>query len=138
MQIVVDSDFPSRSGQKFAAAFATIGLMDALWVGYISKKMGIYKPTLEAEAPISKQKAIGGMVLYFILAAFFFSFVKTTSYETAVSFGALLGFLVFGTFNLTTLLINGRWSTTTAAIDTTYGTVCYLVVGLVVHAIDEA
>ena len=55
----------------------------------------------------------------------------------AASVGALLGFVIYGTFNATQLCIRTDWSLGTAAWDTLYGTVLFSALSYATRGVQE-
>ena len=111
----------------------SIILSDALWLGLLSKHLGVYADAVDKDWLHSTARNITGLILYSLVSASIASLVRTQTIKNAAIVGALLGFLVFSAFNITTLAIKRNWTPVMALIDTTYGIISWSIMLTLQH-----
>lgn len=107
--------------KKLLIGFVALLVSDGMWLGIIARHFNLYTAHV-----YDKNLGVGSMVvavsLYAIISAAYSAFIYPSTPRHALLMGALTGFLVFSTFNITSVAINGKWNTRIAMIDTLYGT----------------
>jgi uncharacterized membrane protein len=111
----------------------SILLSDALWLGLLSKHLGVYAGAVDKDWLHSTARNITGLILYSLVSASIASLVQTQTVKNAAIVGGLLGFLVFSVFNVTTLAIKRNWTPIMALIDTTYGIISWSIMLTLQH-----
>ena len=130
MQFVIHNAVPDAYAFKWVLGLVVFLALDSLW---FSCMYGL----LYREGTTDKRNtAIMGicMVLYAITASAILATFVTSSSSEALATGSVLGILVFGTFNITTIAINSKWPLSTAIVDTLYGTSAWVAVALVQYS----
>ena len=130
--------FESLTTQKHLLKRVLIGvfsilLSDGLWLGWLSKQLGVYASAVDKDWLHSTTRNITGLILYSLVSASIASLIRTQTIKNAAIVGALLGFLVFSAFNITTLAIKRNWTPIMALIDTTYGIISWSIMLTLQH-----
>ena len=109
---------------RYVVALLVLLALDALWLSYFAHAM--FQPALGnillddprwyAVAIFYPLYALG-VVVFAVAPA-----VRSNSGATAFGYGALLGLLAYGTYDLTNLATLKVWTSTLGAIDTAWGT----------------
>ena len=124
------------------AAAVIMGIFDYIWLGFIAKKlyyseMGdilLKKPNMSAALLFYVIYVVGAVALIVLPA------LAANSFQQAIGYGALLGFIAYATYDLTNLATLKGFSSKIVVIDLIWGTfitaaVCagsYLAASLVV------
>jgi len=107
--------------KPYLLALATLLVLDGLWLGLIMK--GVYHR--EMGALMAETVAwLPAALFYLAYPAGVVALALTPFPETwlgAISRGALLGAIAYGTYNLTGAAVIKGWSTSLTLIDTTWG-----------------
>ena len=122
--------------QQYLAALVPFVLIDLLWLGVIAK--GFYRHELGdlMREPIGKGAALAFYLLYPLgLLVFVFPQAGTGSVAQAFIYGALLGLLTYGTYDLTNLATMRGFSTKLALVDWASGTLLTGTVAAIATAI---
>jgi uncharacterized membrane protein len=100
---------------------------DALWIGVVARKMKLYDTVLPED--VDSQRVISSMILYSVIAGMVSSVFYTNEPKKSIALGAMLGFLVFSTYNLTTwaTLPHDKSWLVPGLVDTMYGTIVWAV-----------
>ena len=130
---VVANTTPRRYWARVLAGVGVILILDAVWLSIMTSTTSVYKPLTESATPL---KAGIGIVLYAIVAACVAGVFESNSHKKAATVGALLGFLVFSVYNLTTFATIDGWEALNAFIDTGYGTVVWTILLVTQHAVS--
>jgi uncharacterized membrane protein len=108
----------------YASAFAVMGILDGIWLSLTVGK--IYRPGLGAlmadkpripAAVVFYLLYIAGLTVLVVLPA-----LAANQFGSAVSRGAILGLIAYGTFDLTNLAILRGWPVNVTLIDMVWGT----------------
>ncbi len=113
---------------KFIIAYFATALVflviDYIWLGYIAKDM--FQSSLSHLMADEPNLAIAGLFYLFYAAGIVYFCVNPAinggSWTTALLNGAILGFLAYGTYDVTNAATLRDWPIMTSVIDTTFGT----------------
>lgn len=124
-----DEGVPTYGG-KFIVALIVFLSCDASWLklatGACCQLYPMDQQSRE-EQEHTRRRTVPAVLMCGTLAALTTPvFVADTAAEAA-ALGALLGFLVYGTFNLTEWALWSKWTFRIGACDTAYGTVVYAI-----------
>ena len=133
MQFTVDNRVPHNYGEKFIIGALFILCLDGLWL-YMCK--GQYDSALSGQH-ISTRRAVVGYIVYSLIAGAIGAVFSSSNLDSAAACGALVGFLVFSVFNITTVTVNKDWSVKLGLLDTTYGTVAWTLMLMVQHQVQK-
>jgi len=106
------------------SAAIIMGILDYVWLGFIAKKlyydeMGdilLKKPNMTAAIVFYMIYVVGSVVLIVLPA------LKENSFQMALGYGALLGFVAYATYDLTNLATLKNFSKKIVVIDLVWGT----------------
>ena len=106
---------------SFLVVFAA---MDAVWLGTNSNSL--YRATL-GDIMLENLKILPGVVFYLMYPIGIVVFasvpaLKSGSVVPALTYGALFGFLAYGTYDLTNLATLRNWSVQLTVLDMAWGT----------------
>lgn len=147
MQFVVQqcpTGAPSQ-GQKFSAAIALFLAIDVAWLVVIPLIMTRCNLTPWHLHPVIKNAGIKwqdktstvlASVVGFVAVAVISAFVASTisAPDAPAAAGALVGFVIFSVYDITTWVTIPGWTSVNAVIDTAYGSAVWAVVLTVLHA----
>lgn len=91
------------------AGYATIILGDFLWLGFVTKSFIIreFGNLVVVEAGSIKLNLVAGLTAWAVIVLLVYFFVirsgYATSYQSAIGYGALMGFLSYAMYDLTNL-----------------------------------
>lgn len=126
----------------YLAALATLAVLDALWLGVVSREF--YKARL-GQFLLEQPLWWAAILFYLIHAAGVAVFavppaVTAGTWTAAVLYGALFGFCVYAAYDLTNLATLRGWSMAVSLVDLAWGAVvtaaATLVAFLVVRAVQ--
>ncbi len=109
----------------YISSLLTMGILDGIWLGFATSKL--YKPGighLMADKP-----NLTAAVLFYLLYAAGITYLVTlpalASHQlgSAVTRGAVLGFIAYGTYDLTSLAILRGWPVNVTVADMIWGAV---------------
>ena len=120
---------------KLLAAGGVMGVLDFIWLGYVAKKlyyaeMGkilLEKPNMTA-ALLFYIIYIIGVVVFVINPA-----LEKSSWQHALGYGALFGFVAYATYDLTSLAVAKGFSAKIVVIDLLWGTALTAAVALAAY-----
>lgn len=102
-------------------SFVSAIILDLLWLGVIAKPL-----VAKWLAPwMTNGFKIGPAAIVYVLLALgttFFVFPKITSLGTAALYGALLGLIIYGVYDMTNLATIANWPWKFALMDMAWGT----------------
>ena len=133
---------PLAWGWAYAAALLTIGVLDALWLGVISREF--YKARL-GQLLLEQPLWWAAILFYLIHAAGVAVFavppaLAAGTWTAAVLYGALFGFCVYAAYDLTNLATLRGWPMAVSLVDLAWGAAvtaaATLVAFLVVRAVQ--
>lgn len=109
---------------KLLAAGAIMGVLDFIWLGFVAKKL--YYSEM-GKILLEKPNMIPALLFYVIFVAGVVVLVvnpavEKDSWEHALGYGALLGFLAYATYDLTNLATLKGFSPKIVVIDLLWGT----------------
>ena len=106
----------------FITSFISVIILDFIWLGIIMKPFNtkMLSPWMTGDF-----KLWPAVVVYVLLAlgTILFVFPKITSLGTAALYGAFLGLIVYGVYDMTNLAIITGWPLKFALVDMAWGTV---------------
>jgi uncharacterized membrane protein len=107
----------------YLAAFVALGLLDALWLGLVSREF--YKARIGQLLLDQPVWAIAA-VFYLIYAAGIVVFavqpaLASGSWTTAATYGALFGLCAYAAYDITNLATLRGWSTAVSLVDLAWG-----------------
>jgi uncharacterized membrane protein len=109
----------------FFSSLVTMGILDGVWLGFATSKL--YKPGighLMADKP-----NVPAAVLFYLLYAAGVTYLVTLpalashQFGSAVMRGAVLGFIAYGTYDLTSLAILRGWPVNVTVADMIWGAI---------------
>lgn len=111
-------------GIAYASALIVFIAVDALWLGFYAR--AIFKPALDDIARDRPRWVAAGLFyLLYPAGIVFFAVMPALNHASgtmALVHGALFGFFVYMTYDLTNLASIKAWTTSLAVIDTIWGT----------------
>ena len=133
MKLVVSTVLaaPKTYAVKVLAGIALLVVCDAAWLRAMRT---LYEPLT---ALATRKKAVAGVAAYAVVAALVAASVEADSYSHAAAAGALLGFLVFFTYNVTTAVVMPNWVGWGPVVDVAYGTSIWALLLVVMHAVER-
>lgn len=109
----------------YVASLLVFGILDLIWLGWLGK--GIYDKYLEPIKAESPDKLAAGMFyLMFIGGLMYFSTMPALEFEQSSQVlmrGAIFGFVVYATYDLTNRAVLTHWPWPIVAIDILWGIV---------------
>lgn len=107
----------------FVAALATLAVLDALWLGVVSREF--YKARL-GQLLLDRPLWWAAILFYLVHAAGIAVFatppaMAAGSWSAALLYGALFGFCVYAAYDLTNLATLRGWSLTLSLVDLAWG-----------------
>jgi len=124
----------------YAAALVVMGVLDGVWLGLTVSK--IYRPglgALMAEKPVVPAAIVfyllylGGLTFLVVLPA-----LAANQLGYAITRGAVLGLLCYGTYDLTNLAVIRGWPLNVTLIDLAWGTILTAVTAAAAFQITRA
>ncbi|MFZ1812159.1 MAG: DUF2177 family protein [Candidatus Saccharimonadales bacterium] len=108
---------------KVLVAGGVMGVLDAVWLGVIASKF--YKSQV-GSLLLEKPNMAAAVIFYLIYIVGIVVFVLTPalekdSWQHAVGYGALFGFVAYATYDLTNLATLKGWTTTLVIVDLLWG-----------------
>lgn len=98
--------------------------LDFLWLGTIAKSF--YAREMESLLRDSPNMTVAALFyLVYVVGVVFFAVqpaLQAQSWKMALAYGALLGLIAYGTYDMTNLATLRGWSTTVAVVDLIWGT----------------
>ena len=103
-----------------AVAFISLILCDLIWFSLTKKSL--YTPTIQNVTQRTDNPfRIGGGLFAWLLLASAIAVQMPKTIEEAAVYGALVGLVIYGVFNMTNYAIFKDWSLTVSAVDTMWG-----------------
>ena len=120
----------------FFAAFVLIPLIDYIWLGRIMSGFYLSEmgPLARTENGVIKPLILPAILVYIFLALGLVVFVESwvERWTQALGYGALLGLIIYGVYDLTNLACTAGYPVTLTVVDMAWGTfLCGLVSTLV-------
>lgn len=113
--IFIDSIENSMRGTtRGLIAFISLILFDFIWFSLSSKT--VYKS-------VTKKPNIYAAILVYLVICSAIAVQLPKTFNEALVYGLLVGFVIYSVFNLTSYAIFNNWSLSTAIIDTIAGTI---------------
>ncbi len=124
----------------YLAALATLAILDALWLGVVSREF--YKARL-GQLLLDQPLWWAAILFYLIHAAGVAVFavppaVAVGTWTAAVLYGALFGFCVYAAYDLTNLATLRGWPMAVSLVDLAWGAVVTAVATLVAFLVVRA
>ncbi|MSP74825.1 MAG: DUF2177 family protein [Rhodospirillaceae bacterium] len=124
----------------YLAALATLAILDALWLGVVSREF--YKARL-GQLLLEQPLWWAAILFYLIHAAGVAVFavppaVAAGTWTAAVLYGALFGFCVYAAYDLTNLATLRGWPMAVSLVDLAWGAVVTAVATLVAFLVVRA
>ncbi|MBP9812114.1 DUF2177 family protein [Candidatus Gracilibacteria bacterium] len=126
------------------AGYITIIVGDFLWLGYVTKSFIIreFGPLVEVMANGSiKINLVAGLTAWAVIVLLVYFFVIRSglaiSYQSAIGYGALMGFLSYAMYDLTNLTFIKGYSTLFTMVDIAWGTFLCALVSLVMYSVSK-
>ncbi|HET9173938.1 MAG TPA: DUF2177 family protein [Candidatus Saccharimonadales bacterium] len=124
---------------ELITAAVVMGILDFVWLGFVAKQlyygaMGdilLQKPKMGAALAFYAVYVIG-VVLIVVRPA-----VHAASWQHALAYGALFGFVAYATYDLTNLATLKGFKSKVAAIDLTWGTAITTIVSIAAYAVGH-
>ena len=119
----------------FLIGIASYIILDFLWIGLITRNF--YKKQFKGFGRIERGKwkllFIPALFTWILLTIGILIFVKqlSTNFLEALFYGGLMGFIIYGVYDLTNLSTIKEWSLELTAIDILWGTIASSLVSLV-------
>jgi uncharacterized membrane protein len=114
--------------KKYLIAYLSTGVvflaLDFLWLGYIARDF-MFQRVSQVLAPQPNLTVAALFYLVYIIGILIFAVepaFKSGAWTTALMFGALFGFFVYATYDLTNLALLKQWPVSVAALDIAWGT----------------
>ncbi len=122
---------------QFVIAAVVMGVIDALWLGKIAKKLYyqeigsllLKKPNMPAAVAFYVIYVVG-IVLFAVNPA-----LEIASWHYALGYGALFGFIAYATYDLTNLATLKGWSRKIVIVDMAWGAVLTGTVAVVTYLV---
>lgn len=120
---------PGALGIAYAAAFIAIGVLDALWLGWLAKDL--YKEEMGALMADSPRivPAAAFYLLYPLALVYLTLYIPPASFLEAVIRAAVVGLAAYGAYDLTNMAVIRGWSVKLSLIDLAWGTVASALAG---------
>ncbi len=114
--------------KKYVIAYLSTGVvflvLDFIWLGYVTRSF--FRDRLaDVLSPQPDLKVAGVFYLIYIVGILIFAVepaFKSGSWTTAAIYGALFGFFVYSTYDLTNLAMLKQWPVSVATLDIAWGT----------------
>ena len=131
--VFFDSIKNSEKGTaKGAVALVSLIALDAIWLTVMKK---FYKKHIGHV--MGKFRLIGGLIAWFFISCAL-SVQSPKSLKEAMTYGALVGFVIYAVYNGTNFAIIKGWTTEVSLVDTAWGaTVCSIVSGILYKIFGE-
>lgn len=114
--------------------------LDMFWLGLIAKN--IYAKNLGflgKDGQISFNLPVGLLTQVIIITGIFLVLIKilnpSSSIQEAISWGALLGFTIYATYDLTNYSFVDKWPLSITIIDVLWGTFQGSIAGIIINAL---
>lgn len=120
----------------FITSFISVIILDVIWLGIIIKPFNI---KMLAPWMAGDFKLWPAVIVYILLAlgTTFFVFPHISSLGTAILYGALLGLIIYGVYDMTNMAIITGWPLKFALVDMTWGTVSGGLIAIMVYYISK-
>lgn len=108
----------------YLASGAVFLALDALWLGVVARSFFRDRLT-EVLSPEPNMTVAAVFYLIFVIGVLIFAVepaFRSGSWITATLYGALFGFFVYATYDLTNLAMLKQWPVSVAALDIAWGT----------------
>tara|TARA_B110000967_G_C18847145_1_gene542603 strand:+ start:1111 stop:1500 length:390 start_codon:yes stop_codon:yes gene_type:complete len=127
--MIVRVDYP----QNFAwvAGWALLFLLDCLWLSITKLDCFVGYASLRKGVPTSM--GVGAVAMYTFVASLAVSTLTFSERTEAAAFGAAAGFVIFASYNITTITVDARWVGADALCDTAYGVLSWTVLLAAMH-----
>lgn len=116
----------------YAAALVTFLVIDAIWLGVVARSF--YVQQIGHLLRPSPNFGVAGLFyLFYVVGVVVFAVLPAMaqqSWVTAVVLGALLGFIAYGTYDLTNLATLAGWPVLVSVVDMIWGAVLTATVAL--------
>jgi uncharacterized membrane protein len=116
----------------YAAALVTFLIIDGIWLGLVARSF--YVQQIGHLLRPSPNFGVAGLFyLFYVVGVVVFAVLPAMaqqSWVTAVVLGALLGFIAYGTYDLTNLATLARWPVLVSVVDMIWGAVLTATVAL--------
>jgi uncharacterized membrane protein len=113
-----------RTVIAYISALIVMGILDGAWISFALSK--VYKPGI-GHLMGDKPVASAAVAFYLLYAAGLTYLVTLPSLQNGVGFalsrGAVLGLIAYGTYDLTSLAIMRGWPASVTIIDMVWGTI---------------
>lgn len=113
--------------KKYLVAYLSTGIvflaLDFLWLGYLTRDFFRSRLT-EVLAPEPNLAVAAIFYLVFVVGVIIFAVepaFKSGQWTTAALYGALFGFFVYGTYDMTNLAMLKQWPVSVAVLDIAWG-----------------
>ena len=125
---------------KLLVAGGVMGVLDFLWLGFVAKKLYyseigkllLEKPNMPA-ALLFYVIYVVGVVVFVVTPA-----LEKQSWQHALGYGALFGFVAYATYDLTNLATIKGFSAKIVAIDLAWGAVLTATIAVVTYLVVAA
>jgi uncharacterized membrane protein len=115
------------------SGWLVLSLLDCVWLTVT--KLKCFSGYANLRKGVETSKGVFAVLLYTFIASVGVSMLRFESYAEATSFGAVAGFIVFASYNITTLTVDSRWLWPDALCDTAYGAVSWSVMLASSHSV---
>lgn len=117
-------------------------LLDFIWLGWLSKKLGLgLVPVIERVQKANFQMSVGYGVLAYVLMAvalYFLAVRDSSSWQTSMFRGALVGLCVYGIFDATNAAIFRNYRGKAVVADVLWGTFLFGIAAAGVTALTHS
>lgn len=120
----------------FIASFISAIVLDLLWLGVIAKQL-ISKWLAPWMTSGFKMWPAGIVYILLALGTTFFVFPKISSLGTAALYGALLGLIIYGVYDMTNLATISNWPWRFALTDMAWGTTAGALIAMISYWISK-
>lgn len=126
-------DMTLKYAGVYLAALIAFLIIDGIWLGVIAR--GFYAEQLgELLRPSPNWSVAGLFYLFYVVGIVVFAVMPAhaqQSWMVAVGYGALLGLIAYGTYDLTNLATLRNWPVVMSVVDMIWGSVLTATVSLV-------
>lgn len=125
----------------FFLATILIPVIDYVWIGKIMQSFYLSElgSLARTEAGQFKPQLLPALMVYLLLALGILCFVLSwvTSWSQAFGWGALLGFVVYGVYDMTNMSVLQNYGLKLAVADTAWGTLLCGIVSVITFLVKE-
>jgi uncharacterized membrane protein len=115
------------------SGWLVLSLLDCVWLTFT--KLEWFTGYANLRKDVETINGVAAVLLYTFISSFGVSMLKFDSYSEATSFGAVAGFMIFASYNITTLTVDQRWFWRDAVCDVAYGTLSWSVMLAAAHSV---